>query len=120
MHAGGPRRGVAVVLEDVPAAEHESSRPASGTTSLIFGERPSVRLPRRIGAHLRQRADRLGESLANGEDAGDGRGADRAEADEQHAEFAARGSNFNRCRHGRELYQLSCTRLSAFADVSLR
>src|SRR5205814_8978949 len=25
-----------------------SSRPASGTTSLIFGERPSVRLPRRI------------------------------------------------------------------------
>ena len=25
-----------------------SSRPASGTNSLIFGERPSVRLPRRI------------------------------------------------------------------------
>src|SRR5436189_349624 len=25
-----------------------SSRPTSGTTSLIFGERPSVRLPRRI------------------------------------------------------------------------
>ena len=49
-------------------------------------------------AHLRQRADRFGESFANGEDAGDGRGADGAEADEQNTELAACRSNFNRCR----------------------
>ena len=56
------------------------------------------------GAHLRQRSDRLGESLADGEHAGDGGRADGAEADQQDAEFAARRSDFNRSRHKRELY----------------
>jgi hypothetical protein len=63
-----------------------SSSCASGTNSLIFGERFSVRLPRRIVAHLRERSNRLRETFANGNDAGDGGGADRAEPDQEDSE----------------------------------
>ena len=62
---------------------------ASGTNSLIFGDAAFGPLAEADGAHLRQRADRLRQSLADGHHAGDGRGADGAEADQQHAEFAA-------------------------------
>ena len=41
------------------APKTRSSSFASGTNSLISGDRLSVRLPSRIVAHLRQRADRL-------------------------------------------------------------
>jgi hypothetical protein len=40
-------RGVRVVLKMSQAPNTRSSSVASGTISLIFGERPSVRLPRR-------------------------------------------------------------------------
>ena len=79
--------------------------PASGTTSLIFGERPSVRLPRRIVPICVSEPIGLANALANGEHAGNGRGADGAEADQQHAELAARRSNINGCRHERRSYR---------------
>ena len=81
-----------------------SSRPASGTNSLIFGERLSVRLPRRIVPICVSDPIGLARSLADGDHAGDGGGADGAEADEQDAELALRRSDFNRCRHGEKLY----------------
>ena len=104
MHAGGPRRRVAVVLEDVPAAEHEiverrQRHDVADLRRASFG--PLAETDR---AHLRQRADRLGESLANGEHAGDRRRADGAEADEQDAELSAGGSDFNGCGHEEKLY----------------
>ena len=89
-HAGGLGRLVAVVLEDVPAAEHELVEP---------GERNEIRDERRpvVGAlaepnraHLRERADGFGDPFPDRHDACDGGGADRAEADEQNAEFARR------------------------------
>ena len=46
----------------------------------------------------------VGEAFANRENAGDGRGADGAEADEQDAELSACGDNLNRCRHKQKLY----------------
>ena len=70
-----------------------SLRSASGTKSLIFGARASVRLPRRIVPICV--SDPIGgaKALSNGHDAGDGRRADGAEADEQHAKLAARRGN---------------------------
>ena len=102
--AGRSRRGVAVVLEDVPAAEHEIVERRQRHDVADLRRTALGPLAETDGAHLRQRADRLGEALANGEHAGDGRGADGAEADQQHAELAARRSDFNRCRHGQKLY----------------
>ena len=64
-----------------------SSSPASGTNSLILGERPSVRLPETDRAHLGERADRLGDSLAHGFDARNKGGGDRAHARNHYAEL---------------------------------
>ena len=82
-----------------------SSSPASGHDVADLRRPAFGALAEADRAHLRERADRFGEPFANGEDAGDGRGADGAETDEQHAELAARRSDVNRCRHGGELYQ---------------
>ena len=68
-----------------------SLSPASGTNSLIFGERPSVRFPRRIGSHLRERADGMRDSLAHGFDARYKRRSDRAHARDHHAQLALGG-----------------------------
>ena len=103
-HAGGLRGGVAVLLEDVPAAEHDIVEAGQRHDLADLRRAPFGPLAETDRAHLGQRADRFGESFANGEDAGDGRGADGAEADEQDAEFSARGSDFNRCGHGQKLY----------------
>ena len=81
-----------------------SSRAASGTKSLDFRRAPFRALAEPDGAHLRQRADRLGETFADGEHAGDRRRADGAEADQQHAELSAGGVDFLRIFHNRELY----------------
>ena len=64
-----------------------SSSAASGTNSLIFGERFSVRLPRRIVPICVSDPMGLREALADGDDAGDGGGADGAEPDEEDAEL---------------------------------
>ena len=102
-----PRGGVAVVLEDIPAAEDEiverrERHDVADLRRTVVG--PFAETDR---AHLRQRADGFGESFANSEDAGDERGADGAEPDEQDTEFPACGSDRDRCGHGRKLYQLS-------------
>ena len=83
------------------------------TTSSSAGQRDDVADFRRTAlgplaeadrAHLRERADWLREAFANGEDAGDGGGADRAESDEQNAEFPCRFCDFWRIFHDLELY----------------
>ena len=81
-----------------------SSRPASGTNSLIFGARGLGALAEPDRAHLRQRADWLGQTLADGHHAGDGGGADGAEADQQHAELAACRGDVEWWSHNRPLY----------------
>jgi hypothetical protein len=107
--AGGPRRCVAVVLENIPAAE-DNVVESGKRHNLADLRRPPLRaFTKTDGAHLRERADRFGQALPNGEDAGDRGGAHGAETDEQHAELAACGSDVNRCRHGDELYQPPAT-----------
>ena len=87
-HSGGAGRRVGVFLEDVPAAEDDVVQPGE-IDELVDLRRTVVgALAEADGAHLRERADRLGEALADGEDAGDGGGADGAEADQEDAEFA--------------------------------
>ena len=99
--AGGARRGVAVVLEDVPAAEHQIVERRQRHDVVDLRRAVLGALAEAHRAHLRQRADRLGEPVANGEHAGNGRGADRAEADEQHTEFASGRSDVDGRRHER-------------------
>ena len=81
-----------------------SSSEASGTKSLISGERPSVRLPRRIGAHLGQRSDRLGEPAPDGEHAGNGGRADGPHADQHDPQFPCAFGDFYRIFHNSGLY----------------
>ena len=45
------------------------------------------------GAHLRQRSDRLGESLPNRLNSGNERGGHRSHAHNHHSQFALRGRN---------------------------
>ena len=103
-HAGRLRRLVAVVLEDVPAAEHELVEPGE-RHEVTDGRRPAFgALAEPDRAHLRERADGLGEALADRHDAGDGRRADGAETDEQNAELALGGSDGYSLSHGAKLY----------------
>ena len=87
-HAGAAGGDVGVVLEHVPAAEDEV---------VELGERHVVVDQRHVvvgagadadGAHLGERADRLGQALADGEAAGDEGGADGAHAGQQDAQLA--------------------------------
>ena len=95
--AGRQGRLVAVVLEDVPPAEDEV---------VEGGERHEVLDHRRarLGAlaqadrpHLGERADGLGKPLADRHDAGDERGADGAQADQQDAEFPLSRGDLTGC-----------------------
>ena len=81
-----------------------SSRSASETNSLIFGRARFGALTEPDRAHLRQRADWLREPFPNRHHAGDGGGADGAEADEQHAKLAARRGDVEWWSHNRPLY----------------
>ena len=58
-HRGVRSRFVAVSLKISQPPKTRSSEPASGTKSLIFGLRPSVRFPKPDGAQLRERSDGL-------------------------------------------------------------
>ncbi len=102
--AGRLGRVVAVVLEDVPAAEHELVEP--GERHEIADERRSSLRPlaQPNGAHLRQRADRLRDPFPDRHDACDGCRADCPEADEKNTNFALGGSNGKPLSHGAELY----------------
>ena len=94
--AGGLRGGVAVVFENVPPAEHEIVERGERHDLVDFRGASFGPLAETDGAHLRQRADRFGDSLANGKHAGNRRGADGAEADQQHAQLPTCGSDFYR------------------------
>ena len=95
-HAGGAGRLVAVVLEDVPAAEHDV---------VERGERDEVLDERRCAPRCACRDGSVpiwvsepigcGDPLANGHDAGDERRADGTEADEQDAEFSVGRGDFS-------------------------
>ena len=103
-HAGRFRRAVAVLREDVPAAEDEIVERGQ-RHDLVDQRRTAFRpLAQTDVTHLGQRADGLGNSFANGDDAGNEGRADGPEADQEHAEFAARGSDVNWSRHKRKLY----------------
>src|SRR5665213_2580068 len=115
--AGRLRGAVAVFLKDVPAAEYKVVE-ASQRHDLIDLRRAAFRpLAKADRAHLGQRADGGGQSFTNGEHAGNGGGADGAEADKQDSEFAACRSDINWCRHKQELYQPSDARVNCH-DVS--
>ena len=103
--AGRLRRRVAVVVEDVPAAEDEIVERRQRHDVADLGRPAFGPFAEADGAHLRQRADGFRQTFANSEHAGDGRRADGAEADEQDAELAACRSDLNGCRHKGELYQ---------------
>jgi hypothetical protein len=109
-HARRLRRLVRVVLEDVPPAEHHIVE--RGERHEVLDERGTRlrALAEPHGAHLRERADRLGEPAPNREHAGDRGRADGAHADEQHAELPCRRCDFSRIFHNRELYHHSSDR----------
>ena len=98
-NAGRFCRAVAVLREDVPAAEDEIVEGGQRHDLVDQGRTAFRPLSQTDMTHLGQRADGLGNSFANGDDAGDEGRADGPEADQKHAEFAARGSNVNRSRH---------------------
>ncbi len=64
--------------------------------SLIFGRAVLGALAEPDRAHLRQRADRRGQALADGQHAGNRGRADGAQPDQQDAEFAGGGRDFYR------------------------
>ena len=94
--AGRPRGGVAVVFENVPATEHESVETGQRDDVGDFRGASFGPLPQTDGSHLGQRSDWLGDSLPDGEHAGNRGGADGAQADQQHAQLSARRSDTNR------------------------
>ena len=103
-HAGVFRRLVAVVLEDVPAAEHDVVEVGEGDEVLDQRGAPVGPLAEADRAHLGHRPDGAGDALANGQNAGDEGGGDGPEADAHHAEFSLRLGDINWFFHGVELY----------------
>src|SRR5207237_6156119 len=93
-----------VVVEDIPPRECEIVERGERNHIADLGRTAFGALPEPYRTHLREGSNRLGKSFSNRHHAGNERGADRAEADEQHAEFAARRSNIDRSRHERKLY----------------
>ena len=91
-------------LENVPTAEDHVVEGRQRHEVPDERRAASVRLPRRLRTHLCQRADRLGETAANGEHAGDRRRADGAHTDEENAQFPRRFCDFWRIFHDLELY----------------
>src|SRR6185437_4430771 len=85
--AGGLRRGVAILVEDVPSAEHEIVEPGERHDLTDFRRTSVGALAQTDGSHLRQRADWLGEAFPDSEHARDRRRADGTEADEQNTEL---------------------------------
>ena len=119
-HARVLRRLVAVVFEDVPAAEHDVVEVGEGDEVLDQGRAPVGPLAQADRAHLGDRANGAGDALADGEDAGDERGGDGPEADAHHAEFACRGCDFNRFFHGTKLYHGGWDSGSGARDIGIR
>jgi hypothetical protein len=92
-HARVHRRVVGGIGEDVPRAEDEIVQPRERDEILDRGRAILGALAETDRAHLRQAADRLGQSHLDCFDTRDERRAHRSEADEQHAELACRRSD---------------------------
>jgi hypothetical protein len=99
---GCPRRGVAVLLEDVPGGEHEIVQPRELDDFADLRRAAFRALSETNGPHLGQRSDGFGESFPNSEHAGDRRRAHGTEADEQDPESAGRRGDVNGRRHERQ------------------
>jgi hypothetical protein len=102
-----PRRlrgRVAILFEDVPAAKHQIIEARERDDIADLRRSRVGPLAQTERAHLRERPDRFGDPLADGDDAGDGRGADGPEADEENTELAAGRSDFDRSGHDEKLY----------------
>src|SRR5690606_10223608 len=103
---GRPGRGVTVLLEDVPAAEHDVVE--AGERNELVDARGARLGPfaESNGAHLGQRTDGQRQPLPDGEDSRDGGGAHGAQADQQHAKLAACRGDIYWWGHNRPLYHL--------------
>ena len=86
-HAGVQRGFVGGVGKDVPGAEDEIVEIRERHEILDLGTTIVGAFAETDRAHLRQAADRLRQAFFNCFDAGDECRADRAEADQQHAEL---------------------------------
>jgi hypothetical protein len=97
-----------------------SFRSASGTKSLMQRRVVVGALAQADGAHLSQRADRLGQSAADGLDSGDHRGGHGAQADHHHSQFARGGRNLRMLRlsFGRLALQFPLFLLTFLFDCS--
>ena len=84
-HAGYTGRGVAVFFEDVPAAEHDVVQARERQELVDLRRAAFGALAETNRAHLRERADRLGQTLADGHHAGNRGGADRPETYQEKA-----------------------------------
>jgi hypothetical protein len=83
------RRGlVAVVGEDVPAAEDQVAHPRERHEVLYLCDAVLGALAQADGPELRQRPDRLGEALFHQLDAGDKRRRHRSHALQEHPQLA--------------------------------
>ena len=80
---------IAYCIEDIPAGEHEIVTVGQRYGVLDLRGTPLGAFAQTNRSHLRQRPDRLRKPLAHGNRAGDGRGADCSQTNEEHAELAA-------------------------------
>src|SRR5262249_52918341 len=92
------------LFEDVPPSEHDVVQVGQRYEVLDFRSASFGPFAEPNRPHLRQRTDRRRQPFPDGQDAGNRRRADRAQTDEQHAEFAARRSNVEWWSHNRPLY----------------
>jgi len=95
-----------VVGEDVPRAEDEIFQ--LGQWHEVFDQRRPAfgSLSEANGPHLRQRSDWRRKPAADGDDAGDRRGADSSESNEENSQLSTCYINLRRIFHNRKLYHL--------------
>jgi hypothetical protein len=96
-HLGVRGRLVDVVLENIPAGEDHIVQVRQRNKVLDQRRMVIGALAQPDGAHLRKRADRLGQSAAHRFHAGDHRGGHRAKANHHHAQLALRRRNLGGC-----------------------
>src|SRR5262249_34587101 len=84
---------VGAVLENVPAAEDEIVEAGDRDEFRDLGAAVVRPLPEPDGAHLGERADRLGQPFANVHHTGDEGGGDRPHAGQEGPELSTRGLN---------------------------
>ena len=90
-HAGIAGGGVHVVLENVPAGEHQIIEPGQRNEFLDFGRAAIGAFPQTDGPHLSERADGVRDSFAHRFHARYKRRSHRAHAGDHHAQLALGG-----------------------------